>query len=241
MAERLSRSEVDALGERLAAGPLVPADRNALDCLLLSYGEVLDDVEQRLREGLHPSITAHLASRVKTTGSIVEKLQRGVVGLATMHDVAGARIVVDVCRSTQDGLATSLAELFPADPKAARLVDRRAVPTAGYRAVHVVVMVGGLRCELQLRTRLQHLWAELLEACADRWGRHVRYGEQPDAGGAPAVEAVRRLADLVDAHERGVDARGPGTSTGVEAFLARSDVQRLLGVVGEDLAEAGVA
>jgi hypothetical protein len=59
-------------------------------------------------------------------------------------------------------------------------VDRRATPSHGYRAVHVVVRVDDCLCEIQVRTRGQHVWAEVVERLADHWGRQIRYGGDPD-------------------------------------------------------------
>ena len=47
-------------------------------------------------------------------------------------------------------------------------------------ALHVIVAVHGLAVEIQVRTRLQGLWADLFERTADTWGRQIRYGEPPD-------------------------------------------------------------
>ena len=40
---------------------------------------------------------------------------------------------------------------------------------------------GGLPVEIQVRTQLQHVWAELSEKLADRYGMDVKYGGGPEA------------------------------------------------------------
>jgi len=50
----------------------------------------------------------------------------------------------------------------------------------GYRAVHVVVYIGGLPVEIQVRTKAQDQWANAFEKFADVVGRGIRYGESPD-------------------------------------------------------------
>jgi hypothetical protein len=67
-------------------------------------------------------------------------------------------------------------------------VDRIAEPASGYRALHVVARIEGIPVEIQVRTRLQHVWAETFERVADRWGRQIRYGEPPDPGPVPEGE-----------------------------------------------------
>ena len=49
----------------------------------------------------------------------------------------------------------------------------------GYRAVHVVVFPESMPIEIQIRTELQHEWAEVFEKIADLVGRDIRYGEPP--------------------------------------------------------------
>ena len=55
-----------------------------------------------------------------------------------------------------------MSQLFPQ----ARVLDLRARPSHGYRAIHVAPMIDGYRVEVQVRTNLQHLWAELSETLA---------------------------------------------------------------------------
>jgi hypothetical protein len=46
--------------------------------------------------------------------------------------------------------------------------------------VHVIATVEGRPVEIQIRTRLQHQWANLFEKFADIVGRGIRYGEPPE-------------------------------------------------------------
>ena len=73
---------------------------------------------------------------------------------------------------------------------------------------------GGLPVEVQIRTELQDLWAQVFERLADRWGRAIRYGgelDEPDAvalGSDPPitrrelVEFLRQLGDRIDKVEQ---------------------------------------
>jgi len=53
--------------------------------------------------------------------------------------------------------------------------DRREKPSHGYRAVHVIVELSGKLIEIQVRTALQHLWAEVSEKLADL-DPSIKYG-----------------------------------------------------------------
>lgn len=72
-------------------------------------------------------------------------------------------------------MVASLLDVFPG----AKIIDRRSKPSHGYRAVHLVPLVLGLAVEVQVRTRLQDLWAQAFERVADKAGRGIRYGVVP--------------------------------------------------------------
>jgi ppGpp synthetase/RelA/SpoT-type nucleotidyltranferase len=92
--------------------------------------------------------------------------------------LAGLRVVVHGTRADQDEIAARIGALFSDGDRQPKLIDRRADPRAGYRAVHLEVRREGILIEVQVRTNLQHRWAELFERAADRLGRELRYGEQ---------------------------------------------------------------
>lgn len=93
--------------------------------------------------------------------------------------------------------------------------DRRAEPSFGYRAVHVIVKVRGRPVEIQVRTRLQDLWAQIVERLADEWGRGIRYGEPPsdptrrlrEMTRQEFVDRVMQLAEEVDVVEQAAGLR----------------------------------
>src|SRR5262249_29855942 len=109
--------------------------------------------------------------------SIVAKLRRGI-GLPVMQDIAGCRIVVEDIL-LQEEVVDRLKQL---PWGGCRIVDRRKQPSYGYRAVHLIVRAHGRRVEVQVRSRLQDLWAQLSEKQADKFGIDVKYG-----GGPPDV------------------------------------------------------
>jgi ppGpp synthetase/RelA/SpoT-type nucleotidyltranferase len=173
----LTKSQIEKLGGRLVAAPEVaPADLDQLHQLLTAYGDCLRETTQRVRDELGVAPTA----RLKNTGTIIEKLERyGGSWLKSIQDVAGMRVVGNFDRSGQDELVARILDLFSHDERPPKIVDRRAAPVRGYRAVHVIVFPYGIPVEIQVRTRRQHEWAELFEKLADHVGRGIRYGEPP--------------------------------------------------------------
>lgn len=88
-----------------------------------------------------------------------------------MQDIAGCRLVV------QDVLAQNqvVERLRNALPKAV-VVDRREKPSFGYRAVHIIATARDKQIEIQIRTELQHLWAQLSEKLSDAVDPAIKYG-----------------------------------------------------------------
>jgi hypothetical protein len=164
----LSKTQVDRLGERLRDTALTEADLKLLDEYRLALRDAYDHVVLTLREKLHLEPTGRAA---KSTSSVIEKLRRESIRLSQMQDLAGCRIVVKDL-AEQEAVVESLSSVF----QEASIIDRRATPSHGYRAMHVVVRVSGRPVEIQVRTELQHLWAELSEKFADSYDPKLKYG-----------------------------------------------------------------
>ncbi|MCY2952268.1 MAG: hypothetical protein NTU53_09865 [Planctomycetota bacterium] len=168
----VSKTQIDRLGDRLKGGYHTESDLRLLDDYRRSFGEVYDTVVRTIRQrGEFP--TGRLA---KSTHSIVEKLRRESIRLSQMQDIAGCRVVVaDVVE--QEQFIASLKTDFPG----ASVIDRRDNPSYGYRAVHIIAEISGKPIEIQVRSSLQHLWAELSEKSSDVLDPTIKYGGGTDS------------------------------------------------------------
>lgn len=207
-----TKSQIDRLGTRLRTTDRVhDSDLEMLQDVRRAHDEVLAEVTESLAVLSFQGDRLHPTSRLKTIGTIVDKLKRESVRLSQMDDIAGTRVVFDGGLADQDGITRVIRRAFPVHD----VKDRRERPSHGYRAVHVVVVHRDLRVEIQIRTVLQDVWAQLMEKLADSWGRRIRYGEPPLAPETPAFRAGAReltrqevvntvlvLADLVGRVER---------------------------------------
>lgn len=195
MPRPLSKSALERLGRRLVVDEPDRVDVEQLHLLLAAYGPVLAAAVASVSAGVGqvPS------SRLKNTGTIVEKLRRnGGHTLGSIHDLAGMRLVVHDGRGEQDRVADQVGRLFADEIRRPRLIDRRQHPIQGYRALHVIVYPDGYPIEVQIRTEWQHLWAEWFERLADQYGRGIRYGDPPIGGGESAQQIVQSLITLAD-------------------------------------------
>ena len=173
----ISRSALDRLGERLAASDEISdEDYDLLLAVLTAYQAALAETQERLVAlGYSPT------TRTKTTGVLIDKLRREQgMKLKGVQDIAGARIVEDCGRAEQDEIVRRIVAEFADAARPPKVKDRRAEPSAGYRAVHVVVTVQDVPVEIQVRTWRQDQWAQIVETLGDKWGRGLRYGAEPD-------------------------------------------------------------
>ena len=163
----ISKTQIDRLGDRLKGGPHTESDLRLLDDYRRSFGDAYEAVVQTIRQrGEFP--TGRLA---KSTLSIVEKLRRESLRLSQMQDIAGCRVVVGNVVAQEQFVASLITEF----PKAS-VMDRRNNPSYGYRAVHIIAEISGKPIEIQVRTSLQHLWAEVSEKSSDVLDPTIKYG-----------------------------------------------------------------
>ncbi len=166
--EKLSKTQIDRLGDRLRKGLISETDLRVLDDYRKSYGLAYDEVVGVIREKLKLNPVGRPA---KSTSSIVDKLKRESIRLSQVQDIAGCRLIVSDTKH-QDNVVSSLCGAFISTS----IVDRRIKPSHGYRAVHVIVKISGKPIEVQVRTELQHQWAELSEKCSDKIDPLIKYG-----------------------------------------------------------------
>jgi putative GTP pyrophosphokinase len=168
MSKEISKTQVDRLGDRIKRGHITEEDLRLLDRYRRSFTPAYEVVAGVVRDNLGLEPTGRPA---KSTISIIDKLKRESIRLTQIQDIAGCRIIVaDITK--QDSVIQSLMGQFPQ----ATVVDRRAKPSHGYRAVHVVMNQDGKLIEIQVRTALQHAWAEASEKISDLKGTSIKYG-----------------------------------------------------------------
>jgi ppGpp synthetase/RelA/SpoT-type nucleotidyltranferase len=164
----ISKTKIDRLGDRLRKGNITDDDLRLLDEYRRSFSEAYEVVVGTIRDrmGLEPT-----GRPAKSTTSIGEKLRRESIRLTQIQDIAGCRIVVPGL-AEEEHVVPALTEVFVQNT----VIDRRQKPSHGYRAVHVVVAIDRRNVEIQVRTALQQLWAELSEKFSDLLDSAIKYG-----------------------------------------------------------------
>jgi len=177
-------SQLNKIGERLRKKHGTEEDLRKLDEFRVSFEPAYQRVFRELTSmGLNPG-----GRPQKTTQSIVAKLERERTRLSRMQDIAGCRVEVENLIE-QDRVVSELKTKFPS----ANVLDRRAKPSHGYRAVHVIVTIDRCPVEIQVRTSLQHSWASAAEKLSDVYHPHIKYG-----GGPEDIQRIlTQISDLV--------------------------------------------
>ena len=142
-------------------------------------------------EGLE---VVELTQRLKRMPTVVDKLRRlPTMKLSSMQDIGGCRAVfatqAAVARVQERFMANS-ARRNGADDTVRDYVARPR--DSGYRACHLWTRYGDRRVEVQLRTRVQHGWAKLVEDITALTGTDYKSGD-----GAHEVHAWLRLLSKV--------------------------------------------
>jgi putative GTP pyrophosphokinase len=201
MSQPLSGAQIDKLGDRLRQGPLTLDDLRYLRVFLNSLEPFSDHVFSKIstldlkKESLYPAkITRR---RSKTLGSVRAKLRRQSTTLHRMQDLVGCRIVVTNVVDQLDW-TDCLAHLF----EHVDVVDRREEPQHGYRAVHLIVRDESKRFEIQIRTHLQDLWANVVERLSDVLGLGIKYGQDIQDTNPVLEELSQRIQSFEEGQAR---------------------------------------
>ena len=187
-----SKAQIDRLGERLREGTVSDDDLRELNAYRDTFVGAYNEVAAKILStaGLEPT-----GRPQKTPFSIVQKLRRErTMQLSRMQDIAGCRLVVAKVPE-QDQLVQGLVHAF----NKTTVVDRRQRPSHGYRAVHVIAKVQNKAIEIQVRTELQNLWAQLSEVMSDVFDPAIKYG-----GGDPIFQGalVQASSYIVSVEEK---------------------------------------
>jgi len=132
------------------------------------FREVEQEVKEKLRQTLADAglLVAAIESRVKAYDSLAGKLElkgHKYNSLADLTDILGLRVITFYIDDV-DKVASAVERLFEIDWE--NTVDKRKIheiDSFGYLSLHYICLVPGFpyRFEIQMRTLLQHAWANM--------------------------------------------------------------------------------
>jgi len=176
--EKISNNQIDKYGEALKGKIEIELEqaKKAINDWRLLHKQLLDDFKPAIISvAKNIDVSYILAQRLKKIKTIEEKLQRPSMKnlkLSTMQDIAGSRVVLSTIADVKE-----FVEKFVIDESKYQFIsksDYLAEPrNSGYRGIHLIYKnidkngdTYGLKTELQVRTRLQHMWATAVETAS---------------------------------------------------------------------------
>ena len=205
----LSKTQIDKAGTILSnqtwKSEKEYKERNEiLDLYRQSHLLPMTEVTLKLQEWLEKTFSHHyyIAQRLKRKPQILRKLRRLSVRLSQLQDIGGCRIIVknnDVIDELVKFIHKKLVrnKFFVIRKE----TDYREVgrDTTGYRAYHIIIERDGYKLEIQIRTRLQHYWAESVERASVIYREHLKEME----GDPDVLKYFKLTSDLFHKIERG--------------------------------------
>ena len=136
----------------------------------------------------------YIAQRLKRKPQIIRKLIRLSVRVTQLQDIGGCRIIVETNKEV-DRLHGYIQEKLSQqnDLELVRETDYRSKgrDDTGYRALHLILNRSGYKLELQIRSQIQHYWAESIERTSVVYGYHLKEKE----GDPTVIQYFKKLSD----------------------------------------------
>jgi ppGpp synthetase/RelA/SpoT-type nucleotidyltranferase len=222
-----SKSKVDKAGQALAKGVARSEEE------LVELETVFDDYRKahlqpltELTLELQRWITEYgaryyIAQRLKRKPQIIRKLNRLHVRLSQLQDIGGCRIIVTDNRDV-DRLLKFLQTKLSASA-ALKITDYREKgrDDTGYRALHLLFTRDGVSLELQVRSQVQHYWAESIERTSVVYGHHLKERE----GDPGVISYFKALSDVFYEIESG---RQPSPKSKIDIDRLRVDAEAII-------------
>lgn len=166
----------------------------------------------------------YIAQRLKRKPQIIRKLKRLSVRLTQLQDIGGCRIIVEKNKDV-DLIATFLRDKASAEAgfNITKVTDYREKgrDDTGYRSLHVLMEREGRSLELQIRSRIQHYWAESIERTSVIYGHHLKEKE----GDPEVINYFKHLSDVFFEIEAG---REPSTAQKLQIDALRQSCEQII-------------
>lgn len=198
---KFSNARIDKAGQALAKDIVDNVEEyfeleEVFDEYRKSHLQPLTETTLELQQWLNSyGSSYYIAQRLKRKPQIIRKLLRLSVRLTQLQDIGGCRIIVDTNRDV-DKLLTYIGAKVAGQKQLqlTRVTDYREKgrDDTGYRAVHLMLMQSGRKLELQLRSRVQHYWAESIERSSVIYGHYLKEKE----GHPLVIEYFKQLSDI---------------------------------------------
>lgn len=226
----LTKSRIDRAGIAFAKDSFRDIDEmieleDVFDEYRKSHLEPLSETTLELQRWLNEyGHDYYIAQRLKRKPQIIRKLNRLSVRLTQLQDIGGCRIIVE-----KNELVDQIIEFIKRKIESTeelnlvRITDYREKgrDVTGYRSVHLLLERSGKKLELQLRSRIQHYWAESIERTSVIYGYHLKESE----GDEKVISYFHKLSDAFFEIESG---RTPSVRSRLEIDVAKKEAEEII-------------
>ncbi|SFC79076.1 hypothetical protein SAMN05428997_111155 [Bosea sp. CRIB-10] len=225
----ISKAKIDKSGKALAYSSELTEEilelEEIFDLYRADHLEPLSNTTLELQQWLHGyGSTYYIAQRLKRKPQIIRKLKRLSVRLTQLQDIGGCRIIVNSNRDVNDLIGFIKQKVSTGSSfKLLKITDyrERGRDITGYRSVHMILSMAGKSLELQIRSRIQHYWAESIERTSVIYGHHLKEQE----GDKAVIEYFKELSDVFYEIESG---REPSIQSKISLDKLRIQAQKLI-------------
>jgi ppGpp synthetase/RelA/SpoT-type nucleotidyltranferase len=228
-AQGQSKNKIDKAGRYLSKAVELTEEgiefEDIFDAYRAAHLEPLSITTLDLQRWLHEfGAGYYIAQRLKRKPQILRKMRRLHVRLTQLQDIGGCRIIVETNKGVNDlidFISKSIAE--NTKYKLLRTTDyrERGRDETGYRAAHLILERDGKTLELQIRSKIQHYWAESIERTSVIYGHHLKEQE----GDAAVIAYFKALSDIFYEIESG---REPGVQSKIDLDALRERAQSII-------------
>lgn len=178
MAERITKTQVKKVGERIAKDCQLDSDWAIFEEWRSYHVDFMNALQISLRRRIknHGGSKIYLAQRLKRKNTIIDKLKTGrAKDLSTMHDLAGFRLIFKDIHELNDFRKKLQLASFKRKNISNKYDYIKSPKNTGYRGIHDVYTYNDngkskskefykdLSIEIQYRTKVQHAWATAVE------------------------------------------------------------------------------
>ncbi|KAB0604052.1 RelA/SpoT domain-containing protein [Castellaniella defragrans] len=198
---KLTKTRIDRVGIALSKGEFRSEEElleleGIFDEYRKSHLQPLSETTIELQHWLNLyGDSYYIAQRLKRKPQIVRKLNRLSVRLTQLQDIGGCRIIVEKNQDV-DRLRKYIEEKISnqSNFNLIRTTDYREKgrDDTGYRSLHLIFEKNGIKLELQIRSRIQHYWAESIERTSVIYGYHLKEKE----GDQAVIDYFKKLSDI---------------------------------------------
>lgn len=198
---KLTKTKIDRAGVALSKGEFRSEEElleleGVFDEYRKSHLQPLSETTIELQNWLNAyGGSYYIAQRLKRKPQIIRKLNRLSVRLTQLQDIGGCRIIVEKNQDVEK-LRKFIEEKISTQSnfKLNRSTDYREKgrDDTGYRSLHLMLEKNGIKLELQIRSRIQHYWAESIERTSVIYGYHLKEKE----GDQAVIGYFKQLSDI---------------------------------------------